>query len=1096
MLFEVGGGAVDRPTVAAELTGEVAVPDRQELRLALVMTGGVSLAVWMGGATHEIDRLQRRRGIYAELLDLTGTDPIVDVISGSSAGGINGALLALAQARGNSTGLLRDLWLNDADIGELFRSPLERDPSSLMKGDELFLPALERAFRQLDHPAPGAAAPGTPIDPSDQEAPSPPPLYLILTGSLLSGTLTRFVDDFGTVMQDLDHKARFEFRRGNMKHHLRGLPDPKDGTTQAPYECRHLAAWANRDDFAEKETWRRLALASRSTASFPIAFEPSLCPVGRTTQEPSRPDVRCHASFDRTAFVVDGGVLVNKPLQPAIEAIFEITAERQVRRVLAYVVPDPAQPASSRDDEPLPTMVKTAIDSLITLPRNESIGRELAELSDQNRRARMLRQARMTWLQGGNLVERAEELLDEYRVVRAELSTEAVLNALESGAARTVGPIVDLEDWDRAKLREVLVPERLQVLPRHFPDERWSATTGTWDWGLQPVEDVCLVVMDLLRRGLAITRANPVDGTPEAWAISLLRKARQRLFRDIDAHRSFGEEKDEPYWRGEARAALQALHEARFHRAGSQPDPVLQWARSAFSAWPKSISTAPMIEIAIDAARILRWSAPALRLLVERARADTRLPTSEKTSAENLGSMLDALGAPPTLPSGTRRMSTLQASLERCPTGLPERPADVRVLRNLLAAHVLEVVLSPQERGIEQAVQLIQISSDSPNRVGQPLLPQEKLAGIQLGHFGAFYKRSWRANDWMWGRLDGAYRLAQVLVDPARFRQRGLSPDQVADVIEKVTVGEEQYEQAFEGSPDAWRRAIRKELAYLSDPELQTPRDLPSCVDAIARRIQLEIIQDELPVVASSVRYDIDDGAAHVSRAVAFADQYDRLEREDALTPKAALKLFAECHVGAESFMDERYSDKFARTVGDAAGISVSAARGARSGLPAPIRVMLSSLRGITLSLWILARSAVQSGRSAIAFTTALLAIGGSLVAVAMLSEAPTWFLAVGSALLAAGVFVASIRVGVGWVVGIALLALLFVLLPFIATWSLRALDPASGTFLAGFQEWLEENQRVVSQVFLIVGLVVGSMVLGMVKRSKPVGPPVSETGP
>ena len=63
-----------------------------------------------------------------------------------------------------------------------------------------------------------------------------------------------------------------------------------------------------------------------------------------------------------------------------------------------------------------------------------------AELSDQNRQARTLRRARMAWLQGGDLIERATDLLDEYREIRAELSTEAVVNAIERGAARTVGP--------------------------------------------------------------------------------------------------------------------------------------------------------------------------------------------------------------------------------------------------------------------------------------------------------------------------------------------------------------------------------------------------------------------------------------------------------------------------------------------------------------------------------------------------------------------------------------------------------------------------------------------------------------------------------
>ncbi len=41
---------------------------------------------------------------------------------------------------------------------------------------------------------------------------------------------------------------------------------------------------------------------------------------------------------------------------------------------------------------------------------------------------------------------------------------------------------------------------------------------------------------------------------------------------------------------------------------------------------------------------------------------------------------------------------------------------------------------------------------------------------MQFHHFGAFYKRSWRANDWVWGRLDGAGWLVHVLLDPRRVR--------------------------------------------------------------------------------------------------------------------------------------------------------------------------------------------------------------------------------------------------------------------------------------------------------------------------------------
>ncbi|MGH3330848.1 MAG: patatin-like phospholipase family protein, partial [Nocardioidaceae bacterium] len=92
----------------------------QDLRLAVVLNGGVSLAVWMGGAVHEIDRLTRRAGPgYDSLLDhLSIRSARADVITGSSAGGINGALLALAQVnkKSPSLSLLRDLWAEQGDI--------------------------------------------------------------------------------------------------------------------------------------------------------------------------------------------------------------------------------------------------------------------------------------------------------------------------------------------------------------------------------------------------------------------------------------------------------------------------------------------------------------------------------------------------------------------------------------------------------------------------------------------------------------------------------------------------------------------------------------------------------------------------------------------------------------------------------------------------------------------------------------------------------------------------------------------------------------------------------------------------------------------
>jgi hypothetical protein len=107
----------------------------QEIRFAVAMSGGVSLAVWMGGVAREINLLQqasnvrvnesrnggggqapmppagpssagerdwddRCRDLYGRLLRLLDVRVTADVLSGTSAGGINAALLGLSSAAG------------------------------------------------------------------------------------------------------------------------------------------------------------------------------------------------------------------------------------------------------------------------------------------------------------------------------------------------------------------------------------------------------------------------------------------------------------------------------------------------------------------------------------------------------------------------------------------------------------------------------------------------------------------------------------------------------------------------------------------------------------------------------------------------------------------------------------------------------------------------------------------------------------------------------------------------------------------------------------------------------------------------------------
>jgi Protein of unknown function (DUF3376) len=97
-------------------------------------------------------------------------------------------------------------------------------------------------------------------------------------------------------------------------------------------------------------------------------------------------------------------------------------------------------------------------------------------------------------------------------------------------------------------------------------------------------------------------------------------------------------------------------------------------------------------------------------------------------------------------------------------------PVDTIAAR-LFDLHVARYVMQPDGVIADQALELVQMSSDTRTGLDRRTLAGEKLTGLQLHHFGAFYKASWRANDWMWGRLDGAGWLVHVLLDPRRLRE-------------------------------------------------------------------------------------------------------------------------------------------------------------------------------------------------------------------------------------------------------------------------------------------------------------------------------------
>jgi len=87
----------------------------------------VGLAIWISGVTPEIHHLTMAcrwdETTYRPLLDLLWADAQVDVIAGTSAGGLNGAFLALGLVRDRDLGLMRDPSRDHGNLEKLLRGP-------------------------------------------------------------------------------------------------------------------------------------------------------------------------------------------------------------------------------------------------------------------------------------------------------------------------------------------------------------------------------------------------------------------------------------------------------------------------------------------------------------------------------------------------------------------------------------------------------------------------------------------------------------------------------------------------------------------------------------------------------------------------------------------------------------------------------------------------------------------------------------------------------------------------------------------------------------------------------------------------------------
>jgi len=438
----------------------------EEVRLALVLNGGVSLAIWMGGVTCELDRA--RRAAFPELRKLEGvgvweqvchaleTQLTIDVIAGTSAGGLNGGVLATAIARRAAMPILREQWKRLGDFDKL----LIRDDGG-DAGDQLsvlnggfFAKSIADVFHELED-APTAS--------TDDEDAAPSTVALTLTATALHGQPAHFVDQAGMEFAQRDYHVLHEFRRAYE-------PD---------LASDDLTVTTLNDTFDGAVD--RLALAARATASFPGAFEPV---------------------FGESDWLMDGGVLDNEPFDPVLREIRKRSVERGTRRVLAYLVPSTGDDSEAAAPDPAtkPGFVKPVV-LATSLPRETNILEQLAAVrgmlarvaADRGPTSRLLAEAAED-AGGAKKPDRhvpvaamAESLLPLYRERRYLGGLWQIRQVLAAAQTGTVA-LRPAPPWQPAgDLEAPWVPKTI------------DPTGDSWQFGLSVAQDVVHIWLDAVR---------------------------------------------------------------------------------------------------------------------------------------------------------------------------------------------------------------------------------------------------------------------------------------------------------------------------------------------------------------------------------------------------------------------------------------------------------------------------------------------------------------------------------------------------------------------------------------------------------------------
>jgi len=708
------------------MSSKLEKPDfSHEHRLGLVVYGGVALAIYMNGICQEFYNAVRGRGIYKLIKALTDADIVVDIISGTSAGGINGVLLsyALANSKEQKTNSTQkgkkirseikfekfaSVWKDSGDIQKLLFSKKYDgvEKTSFFDGVGYYKSeikqALENRFEDLKEAAP-----------EDDWFSEFGELDLFVTGTDTLGRIHQVFDSTGCVIDVKDHQTIFHLK-------YREYGDNPFKPNDISYEA--------------------LAKLCQITSCFPVAFPPvtvrldtqgdadeKLVEWGKLKKNRLLPNQKPEVDKSRSSkkrdeakkidddpgegyrlHFVDGGVLDNRPFSYTIKEIYHRRAERPVFRKLFYIDPSPDRfHDNPRYKEMLkPDIVQVVLDSLTGMPRYESINNDLELIKEHNEKIRRYK----------FLLADIEELLD-----------------------KEVPDIENRDIYDQQRnvyLRTRLISLKDNILPLVFleSDDFLAANNKEKNDNCNEKLRGIIIKLNSYIKLLEVVKE-------KLYSFFLCKQIEEyfsNLLDNID-HCSSSEEFATKFYRG-----MLWLH-GRFLDVELQAD--LSIEKLSNNLQQNSLKILNNLHGDLD-------------------------ELFEKSAKEQI-SVLNQLS----------NKSILKKLLEETDKQLDDNPFG-DLLKNNLQKYFREfekfdAFLFPLDylAGVpeKQEIETYRISPEDAklglsNTIEKGKRLAYKLAGDSLNAFGGFFKKSWRANDILWGRLDGLNRLVEALITEDKIR--------------------------------------------------------------------------------------------------------------------------------------------------------------------------------------------------------------------------------------------------------------------------------------------------------------------------------------